>query len=98
MLGFFSQRSLYGMCRRRESTEQLGETERSVFVKAMLRLIDRGQYSKTPSMASTAANAASALAFVEPYVVLPLVVSRFYSALDTVSQLMHFESNLSSIL
>jgi len=63
----------------------LGEVERATFVKAMLRLIDRGQYSKNPALASTAANAASSLAFVEPYLVLPLLVSRFYSAMDTVS-------------
>lgn len=61
-------------------------------MKAMLRLIDRGQYSKTPALANTAANAASALAFVEPYAVLPLLVSRFYTAMDTVSRLLYFEN------
>lgn len=55
-------------------------------MKAMLRLIDRGQYSKTPALASTAASAASALAFLDPYAVLPLLVSRFYTAMDTVSR------------
>lgn len=54
-------------------------------MKAMLRLIDRGQYSKNSALASTAASAASRLAFVEPYLVLPLLVSRFYAAMDTVS-------------
>lgn len=76
--------------------EQLGEKERSLFVKAMLRLIDRGQYSKTPALASTAASAASALAFLEPYAVLPLLVSRFYTAMDTVSRLFYVKSNLHS--
>lgn len=64
----------------------------------MLRLIDRGQYSKTPALAATSASAASALAFVEPHAVLPLLVSRFYSAMDTVSRLLYLKSDLYSVV
>jgi hypothetical protein len=42
-------------------------------------------YSKNPSLASTAAGYASTLAFVEPNLVLPLVVSQFHVAMDTAS-------------
>jgi proteasome activator subunit 4 len=83
--------------RGRESKEQLGEKERSLFVKAMLRLIDRGQYSKTPALASTAASAASALAFVEPYAVLPLLVSRFFSAMDTITATHQLQTAVTSL-
>jgi hypothetical protein len=59
--------------------------QRVAFVKAVLRLSERGKYSKNPSLASTAASCASTLAFVEPDLVLPLVVSQFHTAMDTVS-------------
>lgn len=51
----------------------------------MLKLIDRGQYSKNDSLAETVAVATSMLAYVEPTLVLPFIASRFHLALETVS-------------
>lgn len=50
----------------------------------VLKLIDRGQYSKNESLADTVAAATSILAYVEPSLVLPFVASRFHLALETV--------------
>nr|PNR33085.1 hypothetical protein PHYPA_025028 [Physcomitrium patens] len=85
------------LSKQRGSINQLGEMERSTFVKAMLRLIDRGQYSKTPALASTAASTASTLAFIEPYAVLPLIVSRFYSAMDTITATHQLQTAVTSL-
>lgn len=63
----------------------LGERERAAFVEVLLKLIDRGQYSKNESLADTVAAATSILAYVEPSLVLPFVASRFHLALETVS-------------
>lgn len=51
----------------------------------VLKLIDRGQYSKNESLADTVAVATSILAYVEPSLVLPFIASRFHLALETVS-------------
>ena len=51
----------------------------------MLKLIDRGQYSKNEHLSETVAAATSILSYVEPSLVLPFVASRFQMALETVS-------------
>ena len=51
----------------------------------MLKLIDRGQYSKNEHLSETVAAATSILSYVEPSLVLPFVASRFHMALETVS-------------
>lgn len=63
----------------------LGRSERTKFVNVVLKLIDRGQYSKDKDLSETVAVATSILSFVEPSLVLPFVASRYYIALETVS-------------
>lgn len=63
----------------------LGKEERVVFIKAILKLLDRGQYSKDNSLAETVSIAISILSYVEPTLVLPFVATNFQLALETVS-------------
>lgn len=71
-----------------DSSEQiefcLGQPERESFVTTVLKLIDRGQYSKNEHLSETVAAATSILSYVEPSLVLPFLVSRFHMALETV--------------
>lgn len=70
-----------------EKDEQfcLGKEERAVFIKVVLKLLDRGQYSKDDSLAETVSIATSILSYVEPSLVLPFVATNFQLALETVS-------------
>lgn len=77
-----------------ECKDFLSHTERTAFVTTMMKLIDRGQYSKNGALAWTAASAASRLSYVEPSLVLPMVVSRFQTALETVTATHQLESAL----
>ena len=73
-------------CRRTEKTGlELGPIERGAFVRTLMRLIERGQYSKNGSLATTVGDCACMLAFVEPSVMLPHIVTGFDTALDSVS-------------
>lgn len=63
----------------------LGKSERASFVKVVLKLIDRGQYSKNEALAETVSVATSVLSYIEPSLVLPFIASRFRLALETVS-------------
>lgn len=65
----------------------LGKPERVAFVGVVLKLIDRGQYSKNEHLSETVAAATSMLSYVEPSLVLPFVASRFHLALETVCNL-----------
>ncbi|KAI4307795.1 hypothetical protein L6164_030939 [Bauhinia variegata] len=65
--------------------EHLGGPERASFVNLMLKLIDRGQYSKNEHLSETVAAATSILSYVEPSLVLPFVASRFRMALETMT-------------
>ncbi|RHN67495.1 putative proteasome activator Blm10, mid region [Medicago truncatula] len=67
----------------RPTEQHLGESERVFFVNTMLKLIDRGQYSKNTDLSETVAEATSILSYVEPSLVLPFVASRFQMALET---------------
>lgn len=62
----------------------LGKAERISFIAVVLKLINRGQYSKSESLAETVAAATSILSYVEPSLVLSFVASRFQMALETV--------------
>jgi hypothetical protein len=62
----------------------LGKEERAVFIKVVLKLLDRGQYSKDDSLAETVSIATSILSYVEPSLVLPFVATNFQLALETV--------------
>lgn len=80
------------MClyRNPDSNEQieicLGQQQRESFVRTVLKLIDRGQYSKNEDLSETVASATSILSYVEPALVLPFLVSRFHMALETVRE------------
>lgn len=63
----------------------LGKEERTSFVRVLLKLIDRGQYSKNNSLAETVSAATSVLAYIEPSLVLPHITLRFQLASETVS-------------
>lgn len=63
----------------------LGKSERISFIEVVLKLINRGQYSKSESLAETVAAATSILSYVEPSLVLPFVASRFNMALETMT-------------
>jgi Proteasome-substrate-size regulator, mid region len=64
---------------------RLGKEDRASFVKVLLKLVDRGQYSKNNSLAETVSAATSVLAFIEPSLVLPHITMKFQLALETVS-------------
>lgn len=72
------------------STVYLGKPERIAFVDVVLKLIDRGQYSKNEHLSETVAAATSILSYVEPSLVLPFVASRFHLALETVCNFYRF--------
>ncbi|CAN1354111.1 Proteasome activator subunit 4 [Linum perenne] len=63
----------------------LGRSERIAFVNILLKLIDRGQYSKNEHLSETVAAATSILSYVEPSLVLPFLASRFHLALETMT-------------
>ncbi|KAL6203633.1 hypothetical protein ACLB2K_027333 [Fragaria x ananassa] len=65
--------------------QYLGRSERQFFVKVVLKLIDRGQYSKNEHLSETVAAATSILSYVEPSLILPFVASRFHMALETMT-------------
>ena len=68
-----------------EEHDRLGKEERVIFIKVILKLLDRGQYSKDNSLAETVSIATSILSYVEPTLVLPFVATNFQLALETVS-------------
>lgn len=63
----------------------LGKSERTFFVNVVLKLIDRGQYSKNEHLSETVAAATSILSYVDPSSVLPFLASRFHIALETMT-------------
>ncbi|KAG9448800.1 hypothetical protein H6P81_008765 [Aristolochia fimbriata] len=75
----------------------LGKPERSAFVKVVIKLIDRGQYSKTESLSETVAAATSILAYVEPSIVLPFISSRFHLALETMTATHQLKTAVTSV-
>ena len=68
-----------------EEHDRLGKEERVIFIKVILKLLDRGHYSKDNSLAETVSIATSILSYVEPTLVLPFVATNFQLALETVS-------------
>ncbi|KAF9673186.1 hypothetical protein SADUNF_Sadunf11G0122400 [Salix dunnii] len=79
------QREQKSTDKNRQAKMFLGRTERTYFVSVLLKLIDRGQYSKDEHLSETVAAATSILSYVEPSLVLPFLASRFHLALETVS-------------
>lgn len=75
----------------------LGQPERVSFVNTVLKLIDRGQYSKNERLSETVAAATSILSYVEPSLVLPFLASRFHMALETVTATHQLKSAVISV-
>ncbi|XP_019059113.1 PREDICTED: proteasome activator subunit 4 [Tarenaya hassleriana] len=75
----------------------LGQPERIVFVNEVLKLIDRGQYSKSEHLSETVAAATSILSYVEPSLVLPFVASRFHLALETTTATHQLKTAMMSV-
>ncbi|KAL3612944.1 hypothetical protein D5086_003964 [Populus alba] len=69
----------------RQADMFLGRSERTFFVNVLLKLIDRGQYSKDEHLSETVAATTSILSYVEPTLVLPFLASRFHLALETMT-------------
>eukprot|EP00250_Pteridium_aquilinum_P007746 c17405_g1_i1 orf=311-5854(-) len=75
----------------------LTSKERRSFVEIIMRLIERGQFSKSSSLANTAAKAASALAYIEPALVLPLSITSFHTALDSITATHQLEAAIKTL-
>ncbi|CAA7016339.1 unnamed protein product [Microthlaspi erraticum] len=75
----------------------LGKPERAAFVNVVLKLIDRGQYSKNEHLSETVAAATSILSYVEPSLVLPFVASRFHLALETTTATHQLKTAMTSV-
>ncbi|VAI85409.1 unnamed protein product [Triticum turgidum subsp. durum] len=82
-----------------EKNEQfcLGKEERAVFIKVVLKLLDRGQYSKDDSLAETVSIATSILSYVEPSLVLPFVATNFQLALETTTATHQLKNAVTSV-
>ncbi|XP_073268690.1 proteasome activator subunit 4 isoform X1 [Populus alba] len=79
------QREQWSTDNNRQAEMFLGRSERTYFVNVLLKLIDRGQYSKDEHLSETVAAATSILSYVEPTLVLPFLASRFHLALETMT-------------
>lgn len=81
----------------RQSELHLGPSERASFVNVVLKLIDRGQYSKNEHLSETVAAATSLLSYVEPSLVLPFLASRFHMALETMTATHQLKAAVTSV-
>uniref|UniRef100_A0A0A9DAT7 Binding n=1 Tax=Arundo donax TaxID=35708 RepID=A0A0A9DAT7_ARUDO len=75
----------------------LGKEERAAFVKVILKLLDRGQYSKDDSLAETVSISTSILSYVEPSLVLPFVATNFQRALETTTATHQLKNAVTSV-
>lgn len=75
----------------------LTRKERKTFVETAMRLIERGQFSKNASLARTAAMTSSALAYIEPSLMLSLSIARFHTALDSITATHQLEAAIKTI-
>ncbi|XP_011095624.1 proteasome activator subunit 4 isoform X1 [Sesamum indicum] len=75
----------------------LAQSDRISFVNTVLKLIDRGQYSKSDQLSETVAAATSILSYVEPSLVLPFLANRFHMALETMTATHQLKSAVTSI-
>ncbi|TVU11540.1 hypothetical protein EJB05_45133 [Eragrostis curvula] len=81
----------------KHDTFYLGKEERAAFVKVILKLLDRGQYSKDDSLAETVSIATSILSYVEPALVLPFVATNFQLALETTTATHQLKNAVTSV-
>ncbi|XP_066369880.1 proteasome activator subunit 4-like isoform X2 [Miscanthus floridulus] len=91
------QHEQFGMAVEDHDQSYLGKEERSVFVKAILKLLDRGQYSKDSSLAETVSVATSVLSYIEPTLVLPFVAKNFQLALETTTATHQLKNAVTSV-
>ncbi|KAJ4811141.1 Proteasome activator complex subunit 4 [Rhynchospora pubera] len=75
----------------------LGRSERERFVKTVLRLMEKGQYSKNEDLTNTVTEAVSILSYVEPSWILPFISSRFHLAHETTTAIHQLTIALSSV-
>nr|XP_027063641.1 proteasome activator subunit 4 isoform X1 [Coffea arabica] len=75
----------------------LQQPDRLSFINALLKLIDRGQYSKNENLSDTVAAATSVLSYLEPSLVLPFLASRFHMALETMTATHQLKSAVTSV-
>ncbi|KAJ3677567.1 hypothetical protein LUZ60_003291 [Juncus effusus] len=80
-----------------ENTSSMGKLARETFCKTVLRLMDRGQYSKYEGLSDTVLKAISILSYVEPSLVLPFISSRFHLALQTTTATHQLRIAISSV-
>ncbi|KAL8033297.1 hypothetical protein ABFX02_13G151400 [Erythranthe guttata] len=73
------------------------QSDRISFVNTVLKLLDRGQYSKNDQLSETVAAATSILSYVEPSLVLPFLASRFHMALETMTATHQLKTAVTSI-
>ncbi|CAH9135204.1 unnamed protein product [Cuscuta epithymum] len=79
------------------SSRFLRQVDRTSFVNIILRLIDRGQYSKNEHLSETVAAATSILSYIEPSLVLPFLASRFHMASETMTATHQLKSAVMSV-
>ncbi|PIN23826.1 hypothetical protein CDL12_03448 [Handroanthus impetiginosus] len=75
----------------------MAQSDRVSFVNTVLKLIDRGQYSKNDQLSETVAAATSILSYVEPSLVLPFLAYRFHMALETMTATHQLKTAVTSI-
>ncbi|CAM8952984.1 unnamed protein product [Rhodiola kirilowii] len=75
----------------------LTRSEMTPFVTVLLRLIDRGQYSKNEHLSETVAAATSILSYLEPSLVFPFLASRFHLALETMTATHQLKTAVTSV-
>ncbi|RVX14579.1 Proteasome activator subunit 4 [Vitis vinifera] len=92
--GFYS---IWDIDNNRQAELYLGRSERMSFVNVVLKLIDRGQYSKNEHLSETVAAATSILSYVEPSLVLPFLASRFHLALETMTATHQLKTAVTSV-
>ncbi|XP_073279916.1 proteasome activator subunit 4-like isoform X2 [Primulina huaijiensis] len=73
------------------------QVDKVSFINTVLKLIDRGQYSKNEQLSETVSAATSILSYIEPSLVLPFLVSRFHMALETMTATHQLKSAVTSI-
>jgi proteasome activator subunit 4 len=81
---YFLQRLDNEQRRSEKLGSELGPRERAMFVRTLMRLTERGQYSKNVGLANTVGFTSCFLAYVEPALMLPPIISAFQTALESV--------------
>ncbi|XP_072991036.1 proteasome activator subunit 4 [Typha latifolia] len=100
LIVFFQKRLQNEQCKINDGKEYefcLGKSERVCFVKVILKLMDRGLYSKNESLAETVSIVTSFLSYIEPSLVLPFIASKFQLALETMTATHQLKTAITSV-